>query len=125
MPVHALKDLGIRVMRNVPEISKGSTHGNQLLGITGLPCSGAGGLKFEVKISTDPHVHGEVNAHEESGVLILNTWNWKHEMLYKGKQDIRNRILESKGIENKPSSFFFPSICVQSYPLFSQRTWWK
>lgn len=61
-----LKDLGIRVIRNVPKISKGSTHGNQLLGITGLSWNRAGGLKLEVKISTDPHVHGEVNAHEES-----------------------------------------------------------
>lgn len=60
-----VKDLGIRVIRNVPKIIKGSTHENQLLGII---LQQGGFLKFEVKISIDQHGHGEVNAHGEDGV---------------------------------------------------------
>lgn len=68
-----IKDLGIRVIGNVPKIIKGSTHENQPLGVTGLSCRRGGWLlKFEMKISIDPHVQGEVHAHGGDGVLIPN-----------------------------------------------------
>lgn len=60
--MHAHKGSGliIRMIRNVPKIIKDSTGESQLLGITGLPCNSGGLVKFEVKISIDPHVHGKV-----------------------------------------------------------------
>lgn len=67
-----IKDLGIRVVGNVPKIIKGSTHENQPLGVTGLSCSRGGLLKFEMKVSIDPRVQGEVHAHGKDGVLIPN-----------------------------------------------------
>lgn len=39
-------------------------------------------------------------------------------MLFKGKWNIRNRILRSKGIENKPRSFFLSLSMCAIFPSF-------